>query len=141
MQVTRKKEAPRLPRPAGRYWKGKAPKGAEDIADGFDSDIEEDGTVETDDIFLQDDFQLNTEDSHLKTATNQKAINITLKSTDIIQEEVKKGTDQATGMLLLLRIFFHVLKGLFKPLLLTVYHLKTKKRQKKKEEERKGKHM
>lgn len=128
MQATRKKEAPRLPRPVGRYWKGKAPKGAKDIADGFDSDIEEDGTVETDDIFLQDDFQLNTEDSHSKAATNQKAINITLKSADIIQEEVRKGTDEATGMLLL-RIFFHALmKGLFKPLLLTIYHLKKKKK-------------
>jgi microfibrillar-associated protein 1 len=35
---TRKQQAPRLARPAARYWKGKAPKGLSNVASDSDSD-------------------------------------------------------------------------------------------------------
>lgn len=40
MSTATRKPAPRLPRPAIRYWKGKAPKGVEDVRD---SDSESEG--------------------------------------------------------------------------------------------------
>lgn len=47
MSSTARKQAPRLARPAARYWKGKAPKGVVD-ADS-DSDEEEAGSVQDED--------------------------------------------------------------------------------------------
>ena len=42
MATTARKQAPRLARPAGRYWKGKAPKGAVDLpSDESDEEKEE----------------------------------------------------------------------------------------------------
>lgn len=39
MATAQRKQAPRLPRPAARYWKGKAPKGVAEIES--DSDVDE----------------------------------------------------------------------------------------------------
>jgi microfibrillar-associated protein 1 len=38
MSTPARKQAPRLPKPAGRYWKGKAPKGAADLPSSDESD-------------------------------------------------------------------------------------------------------
>ncbi|KAJ7293878.1 microfibrillar-associated protein MFAP1, Zn finger, CCHC type protein, partial [Mycena rebaudengoi] len=46
---TARKQAPRLARPAARYWKGKAPKGVIDAGDSDDSDAEDAGSGAGDD--------------------------------------------------------------------------------------------
>lgn len=42
MATVQRKQAPRLPRPAARYWKGKAPKGAAEIESDSDDERAED---------------------------------------------------------------------------------------------------
>jgi microfibrillar-associated protein 1 len=50
MATTARKQAPRLARPAGRYWKGKAPKGAADLPSSDESDDERDLPQEEGDV-------------------------------------------------------------------------------------------
>ncbi|KAI0296685.1 splicing factor, Prp19-binding domain-containing protein [Russula brevipes] len=50
MATTARKQAPRLARPAGRYWKGKAPKGAADLPSSDESDDERELPQEEGDV-------------------------------------------------------------------------------------------
>lgn len=85
--TAKKKDAPRLPRPVGRYWKGRAPKGTDKIIDDLDSDVDEEETIETGDVLLQDDLQVNVDDDlQLATAAPTKAINISIKDVNISEE-------------------------------------------------------
>lgn len=56
MSAAPRKPAPRLARPAARYWKGKAPKGVDATAvDSDDSDVEEAQEVEEEgDVLIRD---------------------------------------------------------------------------------------
>ena len=56
MSSAPRKPAPRLARPAARYWKGKAPKGVDaTAADSDDSDVEEAPEVEEEgDVLIRD---------------------------------------------------------------------------------------
>jgi microfibrillar-associated protein 1 len=81
-----KKQAPRLARPAVRYWKGKAPKGAAEVES--DSDVEEtaadleEGDVPLDEDLEDEDFA----DLGIKKTTTSKAINIALKDVSVSKE-------------------------------------------------------
>jgi len=87
---TGRKQAPRLPRPAVRYWKGKAPKGVAEV--DSDSDVEEEapshleGDVPLgDDEDDEDDFgDLSTKQERISLAP--KAINIALKDVTVSKE-------------------------------------------------------
>jgi microfibrillar-associated protein 1 len=62
MATTVRKQAPRLARPAGRYWKGKAPKGAADLSsDESDEEKEEVPQEEGDVAFAGEQEFLHTE--------------------------------------------------------------------------------
>jgi microfibrillar-associated protein 1 len=50
--ATVRKQAPRLPQPASRYWKGKAPKGAADVQSDSDYEGEEEPIDEQADVPL-----------------------------------------------------------------------------------------
>ncbi|GJJ13965.1 hypothetical protein Clacol_008222 [Clathrus columnatus] len=84
--TTRKKDAPRHARPVGRYWKGRAPKGVDEIQDDLDSEVDEAEPIGTEDVLLQDDFQLNVDDRQSNPAIIHKVINIALKDVNISQE-------------------------------------------------------
>jgi len=86
-----RKQAPRLARPAVRYWKGKAPKGVAE-ADS-DSDVEEEAPSYLDegDVPLdghevdEDDFgDLSTKQEKIRAVP--KAINIALKDVSVSKE-------------------------------------------------------
>jgi microfibrillar-associated protein 1 len=62
MATTIRKQAPRLARPVGRYWKGKAPKGAADLSsDESDEEKEEVLQEEGDVAFAGEQEFLHTE--------------------------------------------------------------------------------
>jgi len=76
-----KKQAPRLARPAARYWKGKAPKGVKDVESDSDAeeneelDEDEETTVPMDEIEgdeeMEEEFSVKTrEDQAPKTKMN-----------------------------------------------------------------------
>ena len=83
-----RKQAPRLARPAARYWKGKAPKGVSNIASGSDSDEPAEGQAEGGDILIQGD-QLFIEENDSVTPVQPepiplvKGMSVVLKDVDI----------------------------------------------------------
>ncbi|KAF9015403.1 splicing factor, Prp19-binding domain-containing protein [Cyathus striatus] len=88
---TIRKQAPRLPRPAARYWKGKAPKGVAEVES--DSDIEE-GLQENGDILVEgnqdivQDYENNEDDDIPLRAGIQKSktMNVSLKDVSVSKE-------------------------------------------------------
>jgi len=89
MASVQRKQAPRLARPAARYWKGKAPKGIAEVQS--DSDVEEEGLQEGVDEGMEElegadeeteDFGLRREGDLLKP----KGMNITLKDVSVSKE-------------------------------------------------------
>ncbi len=94
---TSRKPAPRLARPAARYWKGKAPKGVAEV--DSDSDAEDEAEVEEEgDVLIGGDQDIvdEADDDDLPTAPAApkpaaKAINFALKDMDISREtQVKR---------------------------------------------------
>lgn len=88
---TGRKQAPRLPRPAVRYWKGKAPRGVAEV--NSDSDVEEEtpshleeGDVPLDDHEVDEDDFGNLSTIQEKTSFAPKAINIALKDVSVSKE-------------------------------------------------------
>ena len=86
-----KKQAPRLARPAIRYWKGKAPKGAADVNES-DSEAEEEvpSDREAGDVPMGDDYA-DEEDEDLPVrqepgAAPPRAMNIALKDVSVSKE-------------------------------------------------------
>lgn len=62
MSTAARKQAPRLARPAVRYWKGKAPKGVADADSDSDQEEEEAGSVgEADDVDIGGDQDIVAE--------------------------------------------------------------------------------
>lgn len=85
--MSARKQAPRLARPAARYWKGKAPKGVAEVAS--DSDEEEAPEVEQEgdvliageqDIVDEDDGGVPVPKGSVKSL---KAMNVSLKDVNI----------------------------------------------------------
>jgi microfibrillar-associated protein 1 len=88
---TVRKQAPRLARPAARYWKGKAPKGVADV--DSDSDVEETPLEEDGDVPISGDQDIvdegdEEEAMRLRTEAPKsiKAMNLTLKDVNISKD-------------------------------------------------------
>lgn len=89
---TVRKQAPRLARPAARYWKGKAPRGVVDV--DSDSDVEEAPQVGEDgDVPIsgdQDIVDMEEEDESMQlqeeAPKSMKAMNVTLKDVNISKD-------------------------------------------------------
>ena len=89
MSSTTRKQAPRLAKPAVRYWKGKAPKGLTDV--NSDSDAEEDPSN-----FEEGDIPINDHDDDegdeafgtlpIQEMVKPRAINLALKDVSVSQE-------------------------------------------------------
>ena len=94
MQPVKKKDAPRLARPAVRYWKGKAPKG---IADAQDSDSDTDNVpqdTEPTDVPIggldagnsEQEDEEEEEETVVPQQKVQKTMNVALRSVNISKE-------------------------------------------------------
>ena len=82
MQPARKTDAPRIARPAVRYWKGKAPKGVVEV---HESDSDSDNVpqdAEPIDIPIGD----VDEDDGVPQKKVQKSMNVALRNVDISKE-------------------------------------------------------
>jgi microfibrillar-associated protein 1 len=90
MSGTQRKQAPRLARPAARYWKGKAPKGVADVPS--DSDEDDVPEVEEGDVLIGGEQDIVNEDNNggvplRKDATKAtKAMNVSLKDVSISRD-------------------------------------------------------
>lgn len=93
--TAQRKPAPRLPRPAARYWKGKAPKGAGEALSSDDSDYdaeqeqepEEEGDVLIQDVQQDDDEDaLDVQKPQKAAAAKGRAMNVALKDVNISKE-------------------------------------------------------
>ncbi|TFY63540.1 hypothetical protein EVJ58_g3192 [Rhodofomes roseus] len=106
-----RKPAARLPRPAARYWKGKAPKGAGEVSDDSDYDEaaeaqepEEEGDVLIEDITgedEEDEARLDVREARQKPRPT-KGLNVALRDVNISKEgnvivagKVESGRTQA----------------------------------------------
>lgn len=87
---TARKQAPRLARPAARYWQGKAPKGVADV--DSDSDAEEVPEADEGDVPIGGDQDIVIEDDdediplRPETIKVSKPINIALKDVNISKD-------------------------------------------------------
>lgn len=85
-----RKQAPRLARPAARYWKGKAPKGVVDVDSDSDAEEEQAGEEEGDiDIGGEQDFILeDNEDTESRPDAGKlpRAMNVSLKDVNISKD-------------------------------------------------------
>jgi hypothetical protein len=90
MSGVARKQAPRLARPAARYWKGKAPKGVADVPSDSDEDespeVEEEGDVligGEQDIVEEDDEGVSLRKQPIKAV---KSMNVSLKDVNISRD-------------------------------------------------------
>lgn len=99
MSGTAKKQAPRIARPAARYWKGKAPKGVVEV----DSDSEEeDEQPELDadgDVPIGGDQEFDQDDEEPDETASRpvKSMNIALKDVNISNGRVIVGGRDESG--------------------------------------------
>ncbi|KAI0935475.1 hypothetical protein AcV5_003892 [Taiwanofungus camphoratus] len=89
MSTAVRKPAARLPRPAARYWKGKAPKGADDLEPDSDYDDEpeeevpqEEGNVLIESVGEEEEVPVKKE----VAVKQQRAINVALRDVNISKE-------------------------------------------------------
>ncbi|KIJ45096.1 hypothetical protein M422DRAFT_29947 [Sphaerobolus stellatus SS14] len=94
MQAGRKRDAPRLARPAARYYKGRAPKGVSEAAQDSDSEYDEEaeqqqpedvpiGDVSADEEEEEEDNDLVVQQQRTET---KKSMNVALRSVNISKE-------------------------------------------------------
>ena len=91
MSSAPRKPAPRLARPVARYWKGKAPKGADGVPSDSDEEEEIQQPEEEGDILIGDqDFGEEDEDEDeipaVAKPTTGKSINVALKDVNISKD-------------------------------------------------------
>ncbi|KAF9778125.1 microfibrillar-associated protein MFAP1, Zn finger, CCHC type protein [Thelephora terrestris] len=92
MSSAPRKPAPRLARPAARYWKGKAPKGADDVLSDSDEEEEVQQPEEEGDVLIGDQDFGEGEDEEgppiraVTKPTTTKAINVSLKDVNISKD-------------------------------------------------------
>ena len=88
MSSTARKQAPRLTRPAVRYWRGKVPKGLTDL--NSDSDAEEEpSNLEEGDIFMNDHDEEEDEGFGIlpkREMVKPKTMNLILKDVSVSKE-------------------------------------------------------
>jgi microfibrillar-associated protein 1 len=92
MSTTIRKQAPRPARPAGRYWKGKAPKGAADLSSD-ESDDEREVPQEEGDVafageqeFLHAEYDGDEEEEHGRKGQRGGKMSVALKNVNISKE-------------------------------------------------------
>ncbi|XP_006454544.1 hypothetical protein AGABI2DRAFT_182515 [Agaricus bisporus var. bisporus H97] len=95
MSTVQRKQAPRLPRPAARYWKGKAPKGVAEV-ESDDSDEELEQQQEDGDVLIKDAGDIDVEGaeednegmqlSGVRADLKKGSMNITLKDVSVSKE-------------------------------------------------------
>lgn len=93
MSTTIRKQAPRPARPAGRYWKGKAPKGAADLSSSDESDDAREVPQEEGDVafageqeFLHAEYDGDEEEEQGLRAQGTGKMSVALKNVNISKE-------------------------------------------------------
>lgn len=93
MATAARKQAPRLARPAGRYWKGKAPKGTADLpsdeSDGDEEEVpQEEGDVNFagEQEFLRAEYDDEEEEEQGKKGYKTGKMSVALKNVNISKE-------------------------------------------------------
>ena len=93
MSTTIRKQAPRPARPAGRYWKGKAPKGAADISSSDESDDGREVPQEEGDVafageqeFLHAEYDGDEEGEQGRKGQKAGTMSVALKNVNISKE-------------------------------------------------------
>ncbi len=93
MSTTIRKQAPRPARPAGRYWKGKAPKGAADVSSSDESDDGREIPQEEGDVafageqeFLHAEYDGDEEDEQGRKGQKTGTMSVALKNVNISKE-------------------------------------------------------
>lgn len=86
MSSAPRKPAPRLARPAARYWKGKAPKGADGVPSDSDEDEEIQQPEEEGDILIGDQDFGEEDEVEAPVRVVPKSINVTLKDVSISKD-------------------------------------------------------
>lgn len=93
MSTTIRKQAPRPARPAGRYWKGKAPKGAADLSSSDESDDAQEVPQEEGDVafageqeFLHAEYDGDEEEEQGLRAQGTGKMSVALKNVNISKE-------------------------------------------------------
>lgn len=88
---TVRKQVPRLPQPASRYWKGKAPKGAIDVQSDSDHDEDEQTPRNEDDVPLSgdqyiEDAEMDQMALHPAEQKTVKTMSVSLRDVNISKE-------------------------------------------------------
>ncbi|TFK40924.1 splicing factor, Prp19-binding domain-containing protein [Crucibulum laeve] len=90
---TGRKQAPRMSRPAARYWKGKAPKGAAEVESDSEAEDEAYNQQEEGDVLIEGNQDIIQEDDHdhddlqvRRDISKAKSMNIALKDVNISRE-------------------------------------------------------
>ena len=93
MSTTIRKQAPRPARPAGRYWKGKAPKGAADLSSSDESDDEREVPQEEGDVafageqdFIHAEYDGDEEEEQGRKGHSTGRMSVALKNVNISKE-------------------------------------------------------
>ncbi len=93
MSTTIRKQAPRPARPAGRYWKGKAPKGAADLSSSDESDDEREVPQEEGDVafageqdFIHAEYDGDEEEEQGRKGQRTGKMSVALKNVNISKE-------------------------------------------------------
>ena len=93
MSSAPRKPAPRLPRPAARYWKGKAPRGADeaDVTSEEEDEYAEEAPAEEGDVPIGGMEEEEEEEGGLTIAAREpqekrKALNVQLRDVNISRE-------------------------------------------------------
>jgi microfibrillar-associated protein 1 len=93
MSATIRKQAPRPARPAGRYWKGKAPKGAADLSSSDESDDGREVPQEEGDVafageqeFLHAEYDGDEEEEQGRKGQRAVTMSVALKNVNISKE-------------------------------------------------------
>lgn len=93
MSTTTRKQAPRLARPAGRYWKGKAPKGAADLPSSDESDDGKEVPQQDGDVafageqeFLHAEYDGDEEEEQGRKGLRTGTMSVALKNVNISKE-------------------------------------------------------
>ncbi|KAF5311837.1 hypothetical protein D9619_003078 [Psilocybe cf. subviscida] len=81
-----KKQAPRLARPAVRYWKGKAPKGIAEAESDSDAEEEEQPYLDEGDVPMDEEEVDGLEIRQQSKAAAPKALNIALRDVEVSKE-------------------------------------------------------
>jgi hypothetical protein len=81
-----RKQAPRLARPAVRYWKGKAPKGVAEAESDSDAEEEQESYLEEGDVPVDEEEVDDLEIRQQPKAAAPKALNIALRDVEVSKE-------------------------------------------------------